>query len=552
MTILISPSAVEPGSLLAHALPRHTWTDPGWELPRSPDTAVVLAGEQADLLDTSLARLRDFAEAGGSVVLLNALGLEPGPLEELCGVAAAAPVATTEVNVRLAAPEHPLVRGLEPEFPLFQAIQPLAPLNGHTRTLAVTSLRFRDVPLVVERPLGQGRFVSLGFGTTADASGQAVALAILRRALRRRDAEPSGRTARVAVIGYGPLGGMGYRHGTALRAVPGLEFAVACDSSPERLAAAQQDFPGVRAASSAEQVAADPDVDVAIIATPPSSHASLARLFLEAGKHVVCEKPLAITTAETDGLIGLARERNLALTVHQNRRWDGDFLALQRLVRGGDLGDVFSMETFVGTWEHPCRHWHSEVTISGGAEYDWGSHYIDWILQLMDGDVAHVSATAHKRVWTDISNADQVRVRLAFGDGREAEFIHSDVAAIRRPKFYVQGTRGTVAGWYAPLVSERIDPGLGYVREEAHHAEAPVPLTWARYLGARDGIVESTVPPVVPERFGFHRNLASVLAEDDGPLAVPADGVRRVIAVLEAAATSAREGGRQVEPAPAP
>jgi predicted dehydrogenase len=201
---------------------------------------------------------------------------------------------------------------------------------------------------------------------------------------------------------------------------------------------------------------------------------------------------------------------------------------------------VFNVETFVGTFDHPCRYWHSDMTVSGGTIYDWGSHYIDWILQLLPGMPASVQAHAHKRVWHDVTNFDQVRVRLLWDDGREAEFVHSEVAAIRRPKFYVQGTAGTLSGHYRPLALERIDPAEGYVRDEPHFAEAPVDLMLARYESGY-GVSETRLPPAPRPAIPFHRNLANHLLLGE-PLAVTPESVRRVIAVLEAAEQSARTG----------
>ena len=108
----------------------------------------------------------------------------------------------------------------------------------------------------------------------------------------------------------------------------------------------------------------------------------------------------------------------MALTVNQNRRWDADFVAVQRAVQAGLLGDLFNVETFVGGFEHPCRAWHSEESVSGGAVYDWGSHHVDWIVQLIGGPPSTVTCHGHKRVWHDVTNLDQLRVRLAWPDGR--------------------------------------------------------------------------------------------------------------------------------------
>lgn len=295
---------------------------------------------------------------------------------------------------------------------------------------------------------------------------------------------------------------------------------------------------------SAGDLAADEDVDVVVVATPPASHAPLALSMLRAGKHVVVEKPMCVTVAESDELSAAAEAARRALTVYQSRRFDPDFVALRRLVTGGAIGEVFNVETFVGGFDHPCRAWHSEESISGGAVYDWGSHHLDWILQLMGALPATLTAHGHKRVWHDVTNLDQIRVRLAWDDGREAEFVQSDVAAIRRPKFYVQGTGGTLAGWYRPLLVEHLEPGVGYVGHHPHHAEAPVELQLARYEPGI-GLTETRVPPARVVPYQFHRNLVDHLQFGE-PLAVTAESARQVVALLEAAHRSAGCGGETV------
>jgi len=139
-------------------------------------------------------------------------------------------------------------------------------------------------------------------------------------------------------------------------------------------------------------------------------------------------------------------------------------------------------------------------------------------------------------------------VRMLWDDGREAEFVSSDVAAIRRPKFYVQGTEGTLVGHYRPVTFERLDPALGYVQDRAHHAEAPVDLVLGRHQsGFGVSEIRLPLPPVQP--FAFHRNLADHLLLGD-PLAVTPDSSREVVAVLEAASRSAAEGGASVAVTP--
>ncbi|MBI2910851.1 MAG: Gfo/Idh/MocA family oxidoreductase [Chloroflexi bacterium] len=507
--------------------------------------AVILDGPQESLAGEAIALLRQFVAAGGSLL---ALGAAPGegtsPIAALLGAAEQVTHPWGEVFGKNADPRHELLRRVDAEFPLVDSFGALRPLNGDTRVLLNVNWGYHDEPAALERPLGQGRVVVSGLGNSVDALECPALRTILRRALRHRDEARPERPLGVGVVGFGPYGGMGFVHGAAIAQCDGLDLVAACDRAPERRHAARADFPTVRFYASADDLARDPDVDIVVVATPTISHAAISLAMLRAGKHVICEKPLCVNVEQANELISTARSHEVALTVHQNRRWDSDFLALRRAVDGGALGEIFNVETFVGDFAHPCRYWHSDSTISGGAIYDWGSHHTDWILQLMPGMPAVVSATAHKRVWHDVTNFDQVRVRLLWSDGREAEFFHSDVAAVRRPKFYLQGTAGTLTGHYRSVAFERIDRARGYVREQAHYAEAPAELTLARYDSGY-GISETKLPLPPPQPFAFHRNLADHLHLGE-PLAVTPESARRVIAVLEAAQQSASHGGTPV------
>ena len=518
--------------------------------PRGFD-AVVLDGPEpagAGIPPRGRARLGEMVGAGGRLLVL---GPDPdGSWGDLAARAAGDPV-PGEVFAKVADDRHGLVRRLPAEFPVDDRFTPLTPPAGAEVPVAV-SVAFRDRPAVARWALGAGRVVTSGLGQSDAALADPHLRRILARCLRPApEVEDAERALGVGVVGYGPYGGMGYYHGLACASTPGLELVAACDSSAERRKAAEDQFPGIRTYADVGELAADDDLDVAVVATPPTLHASVCLKLLKEGRHVACEKPLAMTAADVDRLAAAAREGGLTLTVNQNRRWDPDFVALRRAVDAGQLGELFNVETFVGGYEHPCRAWHSDVEVSGGAVYDWGSHHVDWIIQLLGSAPRTVQTFAHKRVWHDVTNLDQLRVRMWWEDGREAEFLQSDIAAVRRPKFYVQGTAGTLVGHYRPVVFERLEPGHGYVAETAHHAEAPAELTLARYETGY-GLTEARLPPAPRQPFAFHRNLADHLLGGE-PLAVTVESVRHVISVLEAAQRSSDAGGTAVAPsAPAP
>ena len=118
---------------------------------------------------------------------------------------------------------------------------------------------------------------------------------------------------------------------------------------------------------SAASLADDPAIDVVIIATPPNTHASLSVQMMDAGKHVICEKPLALNRAETARMVETADRQQVHLGCHQNRRWDVDYLAIKQALEEGRIGDLFYVETFVGGFSHPCGYWHSHDEVSGGT-----------------------------------------------------------------------------------------------------------------------------------------------------------------------------------------
>ncbi len=421
---------------------------------------------------------------------------------------------------------------LPAEIAVVSSLSELTPQEGD-RVLASVSVGFSDRPILLERPSPDGVRVISGLDPDAIAGSDLLAT-YLDRAITGRTAAT---TLTVGVVGYGPFGGMGYSHGLACTETPGLEFGAAADPSDERRKAAEADFPGVSTYTDVREMIEDGQVDIGIVATPPVHHASIATQLLEAGIHAVIEKPMCLTTEDADDLIARAADRDLLVTVHQSRRWDRDYLALRSLIRSGEIGDVFNIETFVGGFGHPCRAWHSEESISGGAIYDWGSHHVDWIIQLYGSSPQAVRCIGHKRVWHDTTNLDQLTLHMSWSDGREATFRQSDIAAIRRPKFYVQGEAGTAEGHYRPMVNERLIPGRGFVREESHHAEAPVDLTVKRFDGT-----ESRVAPEPHPGWGFHVNLANHLLLGE-PLAVTPASSRDVVRVLEAGHRSAQEAG---------
>lgn len=180
----------------------------------------------------------------------------------------------------------------------------------------------------------------------------------------------------LAVIGYG-LGGRVF-HAPYISAVDGLNLAAIVSSRKDEIAKA---YPQVAVLADPEAVFADPAIDAVVISTPNASHASLAARALEAGKHVVIDKPFAESADEARALIQKAKGR--ILTVFQNRRWDGDFLTLKKLMAQGDLGEVAYVESHFDLYRPIVSpRWREQPGPSSGSWYDLGSHLLDQALNL--------------------------------------------------------------------------------------------------------------------------------------------------------------------------
>ncbi len=331
---------------------------------------------------------------------------------------------------------------------------------------------------------------------------------------------------RVGLLGYGAIGN---EHSAAVSNTDGLMLAAIADPDSGRRQVAAADAPDAQMFADSHEMLESGAIDLVIVSTPPNSHAQWAREALERNIHVVLEKPMALTTAQCDELIALADQRDRTLVVYQNRRFDPDFVTMRRLMNEGTIGEAFHYESFVGGYRRPCDFWHSDVEVSGGAIFDWGSHFIDQILNVFDSPVAYVSGVNHKRHWDHVTNADHATVTITFDDGRQAVFTNSDLAAARKPKFYVLGTTGAIVGEW----DERAEPDV---------ADLPARLFLGGASGDTHEVQLDTVEPHV-----FHAELAAHILTDT-PMQVTAQQSRNVVAIMQAAEESALIHGRPVTP----
>jgi scyllo-inositol 2-dehydrogenase (NADP+) len=272
-------------------------------------------------------------------------------------------------------------------------------------------------------------------------------------------ADPSSPAAlRVALVGYGAAGAN--LHAPLIAATDGLALEAVVTRDPQRRAQLVARYPGVVAADALADVVAG--VDLVVVASPNRFHVDLAQTALEAGKHVVVDKPLAVTSAQARALATQAAAAGVILTAFHNRRWDDDVLTLRRVLGEGRLGCVIRLESRFDRWRPEIKEgaWREEgdPADGGGLLLDLGSHLVDQAVQLL-GPVRTVYAELDVRRPGAVVE-DDVFVALAHEGGARSHLWAGVHAADAPPRLRVLGDE-------AAFVSFGLDPQEAALRDGA-------------------------------------------------------------------------------------
>lgn len=346
---------------------------------------------------------------------------------------------------------------------------------------------------------------------------------------------PQDQDLRAGLIGYGLAGAV--FHAPLIAATPGLRLAAVVTSNPERRAEAEKRYPHARLLPDADALwAIRSELDVVVIGSPNQTHVPLAHAAIAAGLPVVVDKPLAATSAEATTLIDASRESGVPLTVFQNRRWDGDFLTLRRLIDEDRLGAVMRFESRFERWRPSAKPgWKTAASHAdaGGLLYDLGSHLIDQALVLF-GPVTHVYAELDRRR-EGMQADDDAFVALTHESGVRSHLWMSAVAAQQGPRFRVLGSRAGFTKFGLDVQEDRLRDGAD--PRQPGWSDDPE-QRWGR-LGTEDEAEPiRTAPGAYAE---FYSRLVDALRQR-GPVPVdPGDAVV-ALTVIEAARQSAEDG----------
>ena len=243
---------------------------------------------------------------------------------------------------------------------------------------------------------------------------------------------------RVGLIGFG-LAGQAF-HAPVIRGVPGMELGCILERRGTR---AREKYPEVRVARTIEELLLDEEIRLCVVATPNDSHFELARACLLAGRDVVVDKPFAPTLAESEELVRLARERGRLITVYQDRRWDGDFFTVKKLVASGKLGKIVEYECRFDRFrlEPKANAWRERADQPGaGVLFDLGPHVIDQALVLF-GEPRTITASAFcQRETSQVDDSFDVCMEYT---GLRAMGRARIIAFAPGPHFLIHGTKGS-------------------------------------------------------------------------------------------------------------
>lgn len=341
---------------------------------------------------------------------------------------------------------------------------------------------------------------------------------------------------RVAVVGFG-LGGQVF-HAPLVAAVPEMRLASIVTSDPGRAGVAKARYPDARVLPDVEALwGAAGDHDLVVVTTPNRFHVPISLAAIEAGLHVVVDKPLAPTADEARRAVSAALEAGLVFTVFQNRRLDGDFLTVKKLVDEGVLGGIIRFESRFERWrpQVDVGGWRElgAPEEGGGVLLDFGAHLVDQAVQLF-GRPTHVYAEVERRR-RGAEVDDDVFVALTHVDGVRSHLWMSLIAGSLGPRFRVLGLEGA----YEKVGLDPQEDQLGAGIEPSQEAYGVEPReSWGRLVRGDDREPVQTEPGAYPR---FYAGVAAAIRDGTAPPVDPEDAVG-TLEILEAASASAATG----------
>jgi scyllo-inositol 2-dehydrogenase (NADP+) len=339
---------------------------------------------------------------------------------------------------------------------------------------------------------------------------------------------------RVGLVGFG-LAGQAF-HAPVIRGVPGMELACILERRGTR---AQEKYPDVRVARTLEELLADREIQLCVIATPNDSHFELARACLLAGRHVVVDKPFAPTLRESEELVRQAAKCERLITVYQDRRWDGDFGTVRKIVQSGALGTVVEYECRFDRFRPApkANAWRERADQPGaGVLFDLGPHVIDQALVLFGEPQAITASAFCERETSQVDDSFDVCLEYPVLRAMARARI---IAFAPGPHFLIHGTKGS-------FIKYGVDPQEARLRAGDFPQGTEWGTDWGEESESSWGTLSLVGEPSVKVKTehgdyrGFYANLRDAI-EKKTALEVRPQQVLRTMRAIMLAHKSSRE-----------
>jgi scyllo-inositol 2-dehydrogenase (NADP+) len=241
---------------------------------------------------------------------------------------------------------------------------------------------------------------------------------------------------RVGLVGFG-MGGRVF-HAPLISSVEGLELAAVVE---RRSNLAAERYPGITTYRSIDELLADSSIDLVVVSTPSGTHFETARQVLAAGKNLVVDKPMATTSVEIAHLMQLATAKGSLLAPFHNRRWDSDFLTIQKLLHEDSIGRLVHLESVFDRWSPGStrRPWKDDPTQGGGILLDLGTHLADQALVLFGKPEAISAEVIRERDGEGSEDSFTLRLRYP---SHLVTLASNCLSTLPRPRYHLRGTKG--------------------------------------------------------------------------------------------------------------
>lgn len=338
---------------------------------------------------------------------------------------------------------------------------------------------------------------------------------------------------KVALLSFGMSGRV--FHAPLIAALPGYRLHAVLERTPR---GASEAYPGIRIYRDLDTLLGDAEIDLVVVNTPNDTHYEYTRRALEAGRHVVTEKPFTVTAAEAESLIRLAAERGRMLTVYHNRRWDSGFLLARSVVESGKLGRLVEAEFYFDRYKRELNvKQHKEVPSAGnGSLYDLGSHLIDGVVQLFGPPEGVWAELRTVRPVGEVTDYFDLHLRYP---GLSVRVKGSYLVRAVGPAYILHGEGGSFKKVQADVQEAKLiageKPGGDPWGREPQGAEGVLTLQ------TEAGVTEERLPAPPGAYTEFYRQLHRALTAG-GPPPVRAEDALLVIRIIEAAIRSGEEG----------